>query len=55
MYQTISTLASSTPGGEPVLGVIAFAIAGWWIYFKLDRRDKDHEITMKKLDKNKEK
>lgn len=55
MYQAISTFAVSTPGGEPVLAIVAFAIAGWWVYFKMDRDDKKHEIKMKQLDNEEKK
>lgn len=55
MHQIALSFVAATQDGEPVIGVIAFAIACWWLYFKMDKRDKDHKIKMKKLDKENEK
>lgn len=51
MYQSIAIVAESS-SSDPILGVIAFVIAGFWFYMKMDKRDKDHEIEMKKIKKN---
>jgi hypothetical protein len=53
--QSILAIVASSTGEEPVIAVIAFAIGCWWVYFKMDRSDKKHQIEMKKLDKDKEK
>lgn len=53
--QSIFAIVASANEGEPIIGVIAFAIAGWWVYFKMDKRDKDHEIKLKEMDQKNEK
>ena len=54
MHQTALSFVASSSGESP-LAVIAFAIACWWLYFRMDKRDKEHKIKMKKLDQENEK
>lgn len=55
MHQTLLGMVASSNNEEPILAVIAFFIACWLIYFRMDRSDKDHEIKIKKLNQKKKK
>jgi hypothetical protein len=53
MHQSLLSMVASSNSGESVIGVVIFAAAAFWFYMKMDKRDKDHEIKMKKLRKKK--